>query len=307
MKIGFRPFHHHQDFQWNTFNSKHPSRSQPGNSTDSTDPLDIRDKDSSSHHSSSHHSSSHRKHHPQKSGHQIFTRMDNFVNKLQRHFKKPNDPANIKDGQSSSGDPTKSTSNTPTSNTPTSGAHSVREAESKTRIQLKPVLRGDEAKLDAQVHDQASFGRLADQVAKEYGLDPNMFRAQLQAESAAFSNGYKQGMGHRGDLDRGANASVGLGQISGNFLNGGPWAMGIAGSPLLGRQTVSSQQYMSSVTTQLRMAAASDALRIHANGSVDAALRQYVSGHTSADPQNQIYIDNINRNMQNQEWMNIGR
>ena len=212
------------------------------------------------------------------------------------------DPADI-DGKK----PSSTDSSTPSTSTSGNYASNLQAAAANTHVNLKPVIRGDEAKLDAQVHDQASFGRLADQVAKEYGLDPNQFRAQLQAESAAFSNGYKQAMGHRGDVNRGANASLGLGQISGNFLNGGPWANALTNTPELGKQNISSQQYMNSVTTQLRMAAASDALRIHRVGSLDGALRQYVSGHSNADSQNQIYIDNINKFMRDQAMMNIGR
>lgn len=238
----------------------------------------------------------------------------NFLNSLRnfisQFFKQHGQSDNKHPSQPNHNGSASKTSNTQSSNTQSlngSYARNLHEAAGKTHVQLKPVIRGDEAKLDATVHDQASFGRLADKVAKEYGLDPNAFRAQLEAESAAFSNGYKQAMGHRGDVDRGTNASLGLGQISGNFLNGGPWANALTNTPELGKQNVSMNQYMNSVTTQLRMAAASDALRIHRVGSLDGALREYVSGHSNADPQNQIYIDNINRYMQHKEWMNIGR
>jgi len=59
-------------------------------------------------------------------------------------------------------------------------AHSVKEAASRTQPQFMPVLRGDEQQKDSQIKTQADFGRAADQVAREYGLDPNLFRAQLQ-------------------------------------------------------------------------------------------------------------------------------
>jgi hypothetical protein len=196
------------------------------------------------------------------------------------------------------------TSSTPTSSTPTTNSRSVEEAAANTNPQFKPVIRGDEAQKDAQITDQASFGRAADEVAKEYGLDPNMFRAQLQKESGAFSQGYQKAMKHEGDLDRAGdnNTSIGLGQTSRKFLDGREWTNPKGG-------TVTTEQFTNSPTVQLRQAAANLAgwVKDHGNGNLDAGLRGYVSGHTTADSKNQDYIDSINKLMQDKEMMNLGR
>lgn len=203
-------------------------------------------------------------------------------------------------------------SNTQPSNTqPSNGsyAHNLQEAENKTHPQFKPILRGDEAQQDAKIHDQASFGKAVDEVAKEYGLDPNMFRAQLQKESGAFTQGYQKAMHQEGDLGRASdnNTSIGLGQISRKFLDGRDWSDGGPNNPRVGGKTVTTEQYMNSPITQLRVAAANIAMRIADNGGVERGLLSYVSGHPTRDAQNGNYVDSINKLMQDGSIINIGR
>ena len=198
----------------------------------------------------------------------------------------------------------------PPSTPPPGGyAHNLQEAEAKTHPQFKPILRGDETELDSQIHDQASFGRAVDLVAKEYGLDPNMFRAQLEKESGAFSQGYEKAMHLEGDLGRKGdnNTSIGLGQISRKFLDGREWSNGGPNDPRVGGKTVTTEQYNNSVIVQLRVAAANSAMRIKDHGGVEPGLLYYVSGHTTKDAQNADYVDSINRLMQDDKLMNIGR
>jgi hypothetical protein len=195
------------------------------------------------------------------------------------------------------------------SNTPTTGAGNVAEAAANTHPQFKPIIRGDEAQKDAQITDQASFARAADQVAKEYGLDPNQFRAQLEVESGAFSQGYKKAMKHEGDLDRASenNTSIGLGQISRKFLDGRDWSNDGPNNHRVGGQSVSTEQYMNSPITQLRVAAANLAMRAEDNDGLEKGLRYYVSGLTTPNAKNNAYLENINKHMQDQEMMNLGR
>jgi hypothetical protein len=191
-----------------------------------------------------------------------------------------------------------------------SGATSVNQAAGNTRVKFMPIHRNAEQdrRDNAQITDQASFGRAVDKVAREYGLDPNLFRAQMQAESGAMTN-FRSAMRHNGDTNRGSNSSVGIGQISRNFLDGGPWSGGGPNNGRVGGRTVTSAEYNNSALIQLRVAAGNLAMRIqdHAGGRLDGGLRYYVSGHASADSQNQIYINNINRFMQDRNMMNIGR
>lgn len=193
---------------------------------------------------------------------------------------------------------------------PVSGATSVSQASSSTHPRFLPVIRGDEAQSDAQVKNQADFGRLVDKTAKEYGLDPNVFRAQLQVESGAFTSGYQNGMHHVGDLDRAPqhNVSLGLGQISQYYLDGGPWSKGGPGDARLGGQVVTTSEYQNSVTVQVRMAAANDAMRIADHGGLQQGLAYYVSGN--ADPGNPSaasYLQKIDDAMRNPAVITPGR
>lgn len=193
---------------------------------------------------------------------------------------------------------------------PTSRATSVDQAAGSTHPQFKPVIRGDEKQSDAQVKNQADFGRLVDRTAREYGLDPNMLRAQLQVESGAFTSGYQSGMRHVGDLDRAPqnNTSLGLGQISQNYLDGGPWSKGGPGDPRLGGQVVTKSEYENSVTIQVRMAAANDALRIADHGGLKQGLSYYVSGNADpSNPSGASYLQKINEAMQNPAVTTPGR
>lgn len=193
---------------------------------------------------------------------------------------------------------------------PTSRATSVDQAAGSTHPQFKPVIRGDEKQSDAQVKNQADFGRLVDRTAREYGLDPNMLRAQLQVESGAFTGGYQSGMRHVGDLDRAPqnNTSLGLGQISQNYLDGGPWSKGGPGDPRLGGQVVTKSEYENSVTIQVRMAAANDALRIADHGGLKQGLSYYVSGNADpSNPSGASYLQKINEAMQNPAVTTPGR
>lgn len=193
---------------------------------------------------------------------------------------------------------------------PTSRATSVDQAAGSTHPQFKPVIRGDEKQSDAQVKNQADFGRLVDRTAREYGLDPNMLRAQLQVESGAFTGGYQSGMRHVGDLDRAPqnNTSLGLGQISQYYLDGGPWSKGGPGDPRLGGQVVTKSEYENSVTIQVRMAAANDALRIADHGGLKQGLSYYVSGNADpSNPSGASYLQKINEAMQNPAVTTPGR
>jgi len=191
-----------------------------------------------------------------------------------------------------------------------SSAHSVDEAANRTHPTFLPVLRGDEKAKDAKIKSQADFGHAADEVAREYGLDPNAFRAQLQTESSAFTNGYQQAMKHEGDLDRVGenNTSIGLGQISRKFLDGREWAKDGPGNRRVGSQVVTTDQYMNSPTIQLRMAASNLAQRIADHGGLKQGLAYYVSG--SPDPSSSWaakYIENINKFMKDAAVRDVGR
>jgi hypothetical protein len=186
----------------------------------------------------------------------------------------------------------------------------VQEAAERTKVQFKPVLRGDEQKKDAQIRTQEDFGRAADEVAREYGLDPNLFRAQLQSESAAFTQDFRKAMAAEGDLGRASenNTSIGLGQISRKFLDGREWADGASGNARVGGQVVSTEQYMNSPTIQLRMAASNLAQRVADHGGLQQGLAYYVSGN--ADPSNSHaaqYLSNIDRAMKDPKVTDIGR
>lgn len=124
-----------------------------------------------------------------------------------------------------------------------------------------------------------------------------MFRAQLQEESGAFSQGYQKAMRHEGDLGRAGenNTSIGLGQISRKYLDGREWSGGSPNNQRVGGKTVTTEQYMNSPTIQLRVAAANIAMRIADNGGVQPGLLYYVSGHTTRDGQNGKYLDDIDR------------
>jgi hypothetical protein len=176
----------------------------------------------------------------------------------------------------------------------------VKEAASRTQPRFMPVLRGDEQQKDSQIKTQADFGRAADQVAREYGLDPNLFRAQLQSESNAFKQDFRKSMQAEGDLGRASenNTSIGLGQISRKFLDGREWADGASGNARVGSQVVSTEQYMNSATVQLRTAASNLAQRVADHGGLEQGLAYYVSGN--ADPGNSHaaqYLSNIEQAM----------
>jgi hypothetical protein len=193
---------------------------------------------------------------------------------------------------------------------PISRSTSVDQAAGSTHPQFEPVIRGDEKQSDAEVKTEADFGRLVDKTAREYGLDPNQFRAQLQVESGAFTGGYRSGMQHVGDLDRAPqhNTSLGLGQISEYYLDGGPWSKGGPGDPRLGGQVVTKSEYMNSVTVQVRMAAANDAMRIADHGGLKQGLSYYVSGNADpSNPSGASYLQKINEAMQNPAVTTPGR
>lgn len=237
-----------------------------------------------------------------------------FPQQTQQHKEKqadPNDPHGSR--HSHKGSSSHPTSNTHTSSKSSSGtyAHSLREAAARTHPQFRSILRGDETREDAKIHDQESFARAVDLVAKEYGLDPNMFRAQLEKESGAFSQGYLKAMRHEGDLSRAGenNTSIGLGQISRKFLDGREWSDGGPNNSRVGGKTVTTAQYMKSPIIQLRIAAANLAMRIqdHGHGDLEKGLLYYVSGHTTRDAQNGDYLDSIDRLMHDEKMMNLGR
>ncbi|GKS93526.1 hypothetical protein AVAK2825_03345 [Acidovorax sp. SUPP2825] len=190
------------------------------------------------------------------------------------------------------------------------GTQSVAEGAGKVHPKFEPVLRGDESQKDAQIQTQADFGKAADATAKEYGLDPNLFRAQLEVESNAFSKGFQGAMKLEGDLGRAGenNTSIGLGQISRKFLDGREWADGGPGNERVGGQKVSTEQYQGSVTTQLRMAASNLAQRVADHGGLQQGLAYYVSGNP--DPGNanaSAYIDRINTALKDPAVVGPGR
>jgi hypothetical protein len=198
----------------------------------------------------------------------------------------------------------------PSSVAPASAARSVQQAAANTHPTFMPVLRGDEAQKDAGIKTQAGFGRAADQVAKDYGLDPNLFRAQLQAESSAFTQPFQKAMQAEGDLDRRGenNTSIGLGQISRKFLDGREWSDGGPGNARVGHQVVSTEDYMASPTIQLRTAASNIAQRIADKGGVEQGLSSYVSGNPDpSNPSAQIYLHNINQAMNDPAITDVGR
>ncbi|WP_375576450.1 FmdB family transcriptional regulator [Paracidovorax oryzae] len=190
------------------------------------------------------------------------------------------------------------------------GSKSVDEAQAKVHPKFLPVLRGDEQQQDAKVQTQADFGRAVDKTAKEYGLDPSVFRAQLQSESGAFTQGFRKAMQHEGDLDRAGdnNTSIGLGQISRKFMDGRDWSADGPGNSRVGGQKVPSEQYEKSVTVQLRMAASNMAQRIADHGGLKQGLSYYVSGDANpANPKAQEYLQHINEALHNPEVVNPGR
>ncbi|WCM92656.1 FmdB family transcriptional regulator [Acidovorax sp. NCPPB 2350] len=209
--------------------------------------------------------------------------------------------------------PSATPSSPSTAQTPSTGdfsSKSVDEAQSKVSPKFLPVLRGDEQQKDAKVQTQADFGRAVDETAKEYGLDPNVFRAQLQSESGAFTQDFRKAMKAEGDLDRAGenNTSIGLGQISRKFLDGREWSDGGPGNSRVGSQKVSTEQYENSVTVQLRTAASNIAQRIEDHGGLKGGLAYYVSGNE--DPNNssaQTYLQHINEALRNPAVMNPGR
>jgi hypothetical protein len=189
-------------------------------------------------------------------------------------------------------------------------AASVDEAASTVHVKFLPVLRGDEQQKDAQIKNQADFGRAVDETAKEYGLNPNVFRAQLQVESGAFSQGYQKAMHFEGDLDRASNnnTSIGLGQISRMFLDGRGWSKDGPGNQRVGGQVVTTAQYENSVTTQLRMAAANLVQRVADGGGLKQGLSYYVSGNSNpGNPTAASYIQKINAALKDPAVMTPGR
>lgn len=189
-------------------------------------------------------------------------------------------------------------------------ATSVDQAASTVYVKFLPVLRGDEQQKDAQIKNEADFGRAVDETAKEYGLNPNVFRAQLQVESGAFSQGYQKAMHFEGDLDRASdnNTSIGLGQISRMFLDGRGWSNDGPGNKRAGGQVVTTAQYDSSVTVQLRMAASNLAQRVADGGGLQQGLSYYVSGNANPDnPKGADYIRKIDAALKDPAVMTPGR
>ena len=202
--------------------------------------------------------------------------------------------------------------NTNSPRSPASGhyASNLDEATKNTHVKFMPVVRGDEASENAKIHDQASFAKAVDKTALEYGLDPNLFRAQVEKESGAMRD-YKKAMQLEGDLGRRSdnNTSIGIGQISRKFLDGREWSDGGPNNERVGGKTVTTEMYNNSTITQLRVAASNLAMRIqdHGNGDLKKGLNLYVSGHAETDSHNIDYTRGINEIMQNKELMNIGR
>jgi len=203
----------------------------------------------------------------------------------------------------------KSASGTPSAH-PITDTTSVAQAQATVHPKFMPVLRGDEKQKDAQIKNQADFGRAVDETAKEYGLDPNVFRAQLQVESGAFSQGYQKALHQEGDLDRAAdnNTSVGLGQISRKYLDGREWANGGPGNARVGSQVVTFDQYKDSPTIQLRMAASNLAQRIADHGGLEQGLSYYVSGNDNPNnPSGASYIAKIDAALKDPAVLSPGR
>lgn len=205
-------------------------------------------------------------------------------------------------------------SSKPASGNPSTGlipdTTSVAQAQATVHPKFMPVLRGDEKQKDAQIKNQADFGRAVDETAKEYGLDPNVFRAQLQVESGAFSQGYQKALHQEGDLDRAAdnNTSVGLGQISRKYLDGREWANGGPGNARVGSQVVTFDQYKDSPTIQLRMAASNLAQRIADHGGLEQGLSYYVSGNDNPNnPSGASYIAKIDAALKDPAVLSPGR
>jgi len=189
-------------------------------------------------------------------------------------------------------------------------ATSVDEAASTVHVKFLPVLRGDEQQKDAQIKNEADFGRAVDETAKEYGLNPNVFRAQLQVESGAFTQGYQKAMHAEGDLDRASsnNTSIGIGQISRMFLDGREWSDGGPGNKRVGSQVVTTAQYENSPTIQLRMAASNLAQRVADGGGLKQGLSYYVSGNANPNnPSGASYIQKINAALKDPAVMTPGR
>ena len=187
---------------------------------------------------------------------------------------------------------------------------SVDQAAPNVHVKFLPVLRGDEQQKDAQIKNQADFGRAVDETAKEYGLDPNVFRAQLQVESGAFSQGYQKAMHAEGDLDRRPdnNTSIGIGQISRKFLDGREWSDGGPGNKRVGGQVVTTGQYENSVTVQLRMAASNLAQRVADGGGLKQGLSYYVSGNANPNnPNGASYIQKIDAALKDPAVLTPGR
>ncbi len=199
----------------------------------------------------------------------------------------------------------------PVSATPKgSGSTSVAEAAKKTKPKNVAVLRGDEKQSDDKVKSQADFGRLADKTAKEYGLDPNLLRAEMEKESNAFTKGYEQAMSKEGDLDRQGegNTSIGIGQISRNFLDGGEWSDEGPNNPRAGGQSVSTEQYNSSVTTQVRLMASNLSMRAQDHGGLEGGLAFYVNGTPdTSQAKAQDYLQGIDEYMNDAGVTEVGR
>jgi hypothetical protein len=187
---------------------------------------------------------------------------------------------------------------------------SVEAAQATVHPKFMPVLRGNEQQKDAEIKNQDDFARAVDRTAREYGLNPNVFRAQLQVESGAFSQGYQAAMHHEGDLDRAVdnNTSVGLGQISRKFLDGRDWAHDGPGNARVGNQVVTFDQYKDSPTVQLRMAASNLAQRIADHGGLERGLSYYVSGNDNpSNPTGASYIAKIDAALKDPAVLNPGR
>ncbi len=186
---------------------------------------------------------------------------------------------------------------------------SVADASSEAKPKFLPVIRGDEAQQDALIHDQASFDQAVDRTAQEYGIPPNVFRAEMQVESGAMT-GYQQAMKSEGDLDRAGdnNTSIGIGQISRKFLDGRDWSQDGPGNAREGGQVVTTAEYEKSPTVQLRMAASNLAQRVADGGSLESGLAYYVSGNS--DPNTvgaKSYIDKIDAAMKDPAVEDAGR
>ncbi|HEU4458853.1 MAG TPA: FmdB family transcriptional regulator [Methylibium sp.] len=168
-----------------------------------------------------------------------------------------------------------------------------------------PIRSPEEARRrDAQIHDEHDFAAAVDEAAARYGIPPELLRAQVQTESWGFGNSsnpdqYLEAMRHRGDLDRGDNASRGLLQISGNFLDGGEWSAGGPNNPRVGGRSVSREDYDNSITLQLDVGAANLAQRIADGGGLREGLAYYFSG--SFDPSRATgYLEKIDAGLRDE-------